>query len=96
MTMFEYDYEKDFSYEPYDPYKKVREINENMTGNSVWCRNGKYCRTATHCEDVSCLFKNNETRLATPAELEKCNTFQITAFSLSWRSARHIYPKPYR
>jgi hypothetical protein len=90
---YDYDYEKDFTYEPYDPDKEehtIRDLMEKKT--SVWCRNGKYVDVATHCEEVVCPFKNNKRRLASPKELKECHSFQITSASYRWKSAMLLYP----
>ena len=67
-----------------------------MKGNMVWCRNGEFASEATPCDEVICQFKKSQRRLATPAELDKCRTFQITTISSRWATARHVYPEATR
>jgi hypothetical protein len=73
---------------------KIKEIEEAMSGNTVWCRNSWFAPSATPCAEVAgCTFKDREVRSATPRELYKCRMFQITTVSSSWKTAVHVYPK---
>ncbi len=71
----------------------LREIPLAMKDNMVWCRNARFALEATPCQDVKCPFKANNQRLATPAELGQCNTFQITKPSPDWYNAQHVFPR---
>ena len=46
---------------------------------SIWCRDGRFCRKATHCEDIPCDYKDS------PGDVfvgcAECQNFQVTTLS---------------
>jgi|AmaraimetFIIA100_FD_contig_121_4550_length_580_multi_2_in_0_out_0_2 hypothetical protein len=59
-------------------HMKIKEIEQAMTNNIVWCVNKYITRHKTSCAKVSCGFKDCKQRLATARELYRCRVFEIT------------------
>jgi uncharacterized membrane protein len=57
---------------------KIKEIEQAMTNNIVWCVNKYITEHKTSCAKVSCGFKDFGQRLATGRELYQCRVFEIT------------------
>lgn len=59
-------------------------------GLQPWCRNGSVCSVATPCENLSCEYKEAPTDVL--VGVPKCRAFQLTVWSPSWETARHVAP----
>jgi len=57
---------------------KIKEIEQAMTNNIVWCVNEYITQHKTSCATVSCGFKDFKQRRATAGELYQCRVFEIT------------------
>jgi len=67
-------------------------ILENMPklqNISVWCRDGNVCPIATHCNQLSCTYKQHKHDVVSGCA--KCRIFQITKSSNDWNRAEHLF-----
>jgi hypothetical protein len=58
---------------------KIKEIEQAISNNIVWCVNKYITEHKTPCAKVSCGFKDFKQGLATARELYQCNVFEITS-----------------
>lgn len=67
----------------------ILRVMPTLANVSVWCRDGRVCRLATHCAKLACPHK------ASPDDVVRgcasCQMFQVTAASDNWFTSAHLF-----
>lgn len=65
----------------------INEIQDLLSHNMIWCRNGLICSNATPCKKLSCKYKSTPDDVAIGCG--KCQQFQITTgLGENWYTAK--------